>query len=207
MAKSLRDRNKKNMETHKIIRGDTEQAIWDEVASDLGNISYPFLYAVNIQEADKSVFLNIEVDMGGGFESGFQSTSLTAPIPIRFSTLSSRISEHKDFRFALHDEDFIDKLGKFFGMEDVETGYEEFDKKLVVKTNDVARVKAVFRNEQTRKVFETIAGFNLHIAFYDQEDKYSSLELTINRDITNVEELRKIYNAFVDVREAFQGSK
>lgn len=194
------------MQTHKIIRGDTEEVIWSQVASDLDNISYPFLYAVNIQEGDKSVFLNIEVDMGGGFESGFQSTSLTAPIPIRFSTLSSRIQEHKDFRFALHDEDFIDKLGKFFGMEDVETGYEEFDKKLIVKTNDVAKVKEVFKNEQTRKLFETVAGFNLHIAHYDQEDKHSSLELTINRDITNVEELRKVYDAFVDVREAFQGN-
>lgn len=194
------------MQTHKIIRGDTEEVIWSQVASDLDNISYPFLYAVNIQEGDKSVFLNIEVDMGGGFESGFQSTSLTAPIPIRFSTLSSRIQEHKDFRFALHDEDFIDKLGKFFGMEDVETGYEEFDKKLIVKTNNVAKVKEVFKNEQTRKLFETVAGFNLHIAHYDQEDKHSSLELTINRDITNVEELRKVYDAFVDVREAFQGN-
>lgn len=194
------------MEKQKIIKGNSDAEIWNQVRADLGDISYPFMYSADIQHNDKSVFLNIEIDLGGGFESGFQSTSLTAPVPIQFTTLSSRINEHKGFRFALHDEDFIDKVGKFFGMEDVKTGYLEFDKKLVVKTNDIERVKEVFADEQTRKVFQTLPGFNLHIAYYDHEDRHSSLELTIDRDITNVEELHKIYDAFINVLNAFEFS-
>ncbi len=104
----------------------------------------------------------------------------------------------------MHDEDFIDKLGKFFGMEDIETGYAEFDKKIVVKTNDPEKVKTVFADEQTRKVFQTLSGFDLHVAYYDHEDRHSSLELTIDRDITNVEELHRIYDAFKNVLEAFE---
>jgi hypothetical protein len=193
------------MEKQKIIKG-SDVEIWDQVKADMDDISYPFIYNANIENNNKSVFLNIEIDLGGGFESGIQSTSFTTPVPIQFTTLSARINENKGFRFALHDEDFIDKVGKFFGMEDVRTGYVEFDKKLVVKTNDIERVKEVFADEQTRKVFETLPGFNLHIAYYDHEDKHSSLELTIDRDITNVEELRKIYDAFINVLEAFEFS-
>lgn len=196
------------MEKYKIVRGQSETDIWNQIKEDIDNIEYPFVYGADIQDEQKSVFLNIESDLGGGFESGFQATSLTAPVPIQFTTLSSRLNEHKSFRFALHDEDFIDKLGKFFGMEDVKTGYTEFDKKLIVKTNDVEKVKAVFANEQTRTVFQTLGGFNLHIAHYDHgDDKHSALELSIDRDITNIEELHRIYNAFADVLEAFEYSR
>lgn len=193
------------MENYKIIKGNTDSEIWEQVRKDLDTISYPFVYWINIQLNEHSVFLNIETDPGGGFESGFQSTTLTAPVPVQFTTLSTRINESKNFRFALHNEDFIDKLGKFFGMEDVKIGYPEFDKKLIVKTNDAGRIKAVFADEETRKLFQSLNGFNLHIAYYDDEpDKHAALELDIDRDITNVEELQRIFNAFVNVLEAFE---
>lgn len=151
--------------------------------------------------------MNIEVDLGRGFESGFQATSFIAPVPIQFTTFSSRINETKNFRFALHDEDFIDKVGKFFGMEDVKIGYPEFDKKIIVKTNDVEKTKAIFSDEEARKLFESLGGFNLHIAYYENEnDKHASLELSIDREIVNVDELHRIYNAFVKVLDAFEYS-
>ena len=192
------------MEKYKIIRGNTEEEMWNQVKQDLAEIAYPYVYDANVMENDKTVFLSIQADLGGGFESGFQSTSFTAPVAIQFTTLTSRVKEEKGFRFALHDEDFIDKVGKFFGMEDVKTGYPEFDKKLIVKTNDIDKVKTVFSNEETRKTFQSLGGFNLHIAYYDHNDKHSSLELTIDRDITNVEELRSIYKAFISVIDVLE---
>ena len=191
------------MEKYKIIQGIGED-IWNEVKADLDSISYPFVYNINIRENERSVFLNIEVDLGGGFESGFQSTSLTAPVPIQFTTLASRLTENRNFRFAVHDEDFIDKVGKFFGMEDIKTGYPEFDKKLVVKTNDPEKVKELFANKETRDLFQSLGGFNLHIANYDHDDRHSSLELTIDRAVTDAAQLHKIYIAFVRVLEVFE---
>lgn len=195
------------MEKYKVIRGDEEQQIWDQVKQDLDNINYPFVYGANIQHQEKTVFLSIEVDLGGGFESGFQTTSLTAPVPVQFTALSSRLDTDKEFRFVLHDEDFIDKVGKFFGMEDVHTGYEEFDKKLIVKTNDIERVKKIFADPETRKLFISLGSFNLHIAHYEQDEPHSALELTIDRDITNVEDLKHVYNAFLKVLESFEVSR
>lgn len=195
------------MEKYKVIRGEQEQEIWDQVKQDLENISYPFVYGVNIQHREKTVFISIEVDLGGGFESGFQTTSLTAPVPVQFTAMSSRMEADRDFRFVLHDEDFIDKVGKFFGMEDVLIGYEEFDKKLVVKTNDIERVKKIFADPETRKIFVTLGSFNLHIAHYDHDEPHSALELTIDRDITNVEDLKRIYHAFLQVLQSFEVSR
>ncbi len=91
------------MENYKIVRGQSEEDIWNQINSDLGNIEYPFVYGADIRQDEKSVFLNIEADIAGGFESGFQATSLTAPVPIQFTTFSSRLNEPKSFRFALHD--------------------------------------------------------------------------------------------------------
>ena len=192
------------MENYKIISGEKEDEIWSQVRSDLANIAYPFVYHANIRENDRIVSLTIEVDLGGGLESGFQYTSLTAPVPLQFTTMTSRLNQNKDFRFVLHDEDFIDKVGKFFGMEDVQIGYPEFDKKLIVKTNNSEKVKEIFADDQTRKLFETLGSFNMHISHYDHEDKHSILELTIDRDITNAEELHKIYNVFIHVLNSFE---
>ena len=193
------------MTKYKIIKADEDSGIWEQIRKDLESMEFPFSYSVNVQDNGKTVFLNIEVDPGGGFESGFQTTSLTAPIPLQFTTLSSRLqSTNQELRFALHNEDFIDKLGKFFGMEDVITGYKEFDNKLIVKTNDPEKVKKAFADEATRRVFETLGEFNLHIVYYEQPDKHASLELSIDREITNTEELKKVYDAFVNVIDALE---
>ena len=192
------------MEKHKIITGETEDEIWKQISADLADISYPLMYNANIRYNDKTVFLNIENDPGGGFESGFQSTIFTAAIPVHLTFFSSQLDEQKGFRLALHDENFIDKLGKFFGIEDVQTGFEEFDKKLIIKTNDVEKVRILFADEKVREVFQMLGSFNLHVAHYDHVDRHSALELTIDRDILNIEELRKIYIAFVSVLNAFE---
>ncbi len=193
------------MNKYKIIKAGEEGGIWDQIKKDLDTMEFPFSYSANVQDNDRTLFLNIEVDPGGGFESGFQTTSLTTPIPLQFTTLSARLqSNNKELRFVLHNEDFIDKLGKFFGIEDVITGFEEFDNKLIVKTNDAERIKAVFADEATRRVFETLGEFNLHIVYYEQPDKHAALELNIDREITNTEELHKVYDAFLNVINALE---
>ena len=198
------------MKQYKVIAAIEGQEVWAQVKKDLSDITYPFVYNVNIQQDGHTVFLAIEADPAAGFESGFQATSLTAPMPIQFTVFTSRLVgiDSNKFRFALHDEDFIDKVGKFFGMEDVRTGYKEFDKKLVVKTNDGERVKKIFEKEATRSLFEGLGGFDIHIAYYDdQEDKHCSLELSINSFITDATELEKIYCAFTDVLKGIEATK
>src|SRR5258708_35511841 len=104
------------METVKIIKGNTEQEVWSEIEKDL-NADEIDHYQVLIKQGNKDIALVIDIDLGGGFEGGSE-----------YAMLKSTVLITDDFKFAIHDEGFIDEVGKFFGMQDVETGYSELDK-------------------------------------------------------------------------------
>lgn len=118
------------MDNANIISGRTEDEVWQQINSWFLANPDPLEYTAIIEQEKRKVVLDIDIDLGGGFESGFETT-----------TLSAELKTASNFRFAVHEQHFSDEIGKFFGMEDVEIGYNEFDKKLIVKTNDPIRVK------------------------------------------------------------------
>src|ERR1700739_216231 len=99
------------MEQTKMISGNNEDEIWQQITAGLKDDS-TLEYHVIIKQQERTVLLDIYIYPGGGFESGYEFTKLTSQI----------LQEH-DFRFALHHEDFVDKMGKLLGMEDVIIGY------------------------------------------------------------------------------------
>jgi len=115
------------MEDQRIISGKNEQEVWPLIEANLNTDEYT--YDVLIEQGGKRIQLYIDIDPGGGFEGGSELTQIKAPLPVS-----------NEFRFAIHHQGFIDSLGKFFGMQDVETGYPEFDKKVLVETNDKEKV-------------------------------------------------------------------
>ena len=94
----------------------------------------------------------IDIDPGGGFETGSAVTFLMAPVALA-----------QDFRLTLHHQGLIDTAGKFFGMEDVVIGYPEFDEALIVKTNDRERTRRIFSDASVRGVFRSLRAFALHL--------------------------------------------
>ena len=195
------------MQTPVTLDATNEQELWNQIGSDLrSNNETPFQYAANINRNGKVISLMIDIDPGGGFEGSMETTLLSAPVPVQFTSLKSDIADKPNFRFVLHDESFIDKVGKFFGMEDIETGFAEFDKKIIIKTNDPSRLATIFGDAPTRHVFEKLGSFRLEIAHYEHENNKASLELMIDRGITSPEELRPVFDAFVQVLEGLEKS-
>jgi hypothetical protein len=181
------------MEQITIISGNTEDELWQKVTEGLNNDEL-LEYEVTLDLAGKKVLLDIDIDPGGGFESGYEFTRLTAGL-----------ANNNDFNFAIHHEGFIDTMGKFFGMEDIEIGYPEFDKKLIVKTNDAERVKTIFSDDDVRDTFQSLTEFTLHIANKDIEgEKEAFLELEIQKGVTDPNELRKIYHSFFSLFTALE---
>lgn len=182
------------MNNENLIIGNSEDEIWKQVSEQFEQSPDPLEYTAVIEHDGHRIALDIDIDLGGGFESGYETTTLTAPL-----TTSS------DFRFAIHEEHFTDEIGKFFGMQDVVTGYDEFDKKLVIRTNDEAKVKEIFTEGSARAVFESLENFSFgihthHIA--DSSQKQPFLELIIETGITDINTLRTIYKAFLSVLTA-----
>src|SRR5436853_444815 len=101
------------MSEEKSISGNSEEEIWRQLDKDLSGENLLEYHAI-IRHDNHEINLNIDIDMGGGFEGGYAETSLIAVLPP---------ADH--FRFAIHREHFTDEIGKFFGMQDVKVGHPE----------------------------------------------------------------------------------
>ena len=174
------------MEQYKTINGATDEEIWQKITADLTEDTLD--YTAVIEKQDRQVLLAIDIDLGGGFESGYATTTLSAPV-----------TDSTDFKFALHKEHFIDEVGKFFGMQDVVIGFEEFDKKVVVKSTDETRVKSILTDEQVRQTLVELPDFTFEITGHDDQPDKRQLRLNIEEGITDAQLLRTIYATFTRV--------
>ncbi len=175
------------MKEKKIITGKDIDEVWQKVSADMGFNELLLEYSVMIIQQSREILLEIDIDPGGGFESGYETTKI-----------SSRLQNVTDFKFAIHHQGFIDEIGKFFGMQDVITGNPEFDKEVIVKTNDEEKIKSLFSDENITSVFQDLANFTFHTSPHHVSENAEGtfLELNIEEGITDPAVLRKIYNAF-----------
>ena len=169
----------------KLITGQTTEEIWEQINSDFATIEDLNDYHIVIEQAGRHITLDIDIDFGGGFEGGYEITALTAPLSAT------------SFRFAIHPQDFLYEIGKLFGVQDVAIGYPEFDKNVIVKTNDEFKVKQLFADNKIREIFQSLSGYSLSIT--EDEDDRVILELNIQRGITDAAELLPIYSAFYQI--------
>ncbi|MBC7425803.1 MAG: hypothetical protein H7321_04640 [Bacteroidia bacterium] len=174
------------MEESKVISGSTEQEIWSQLQADLFTdiLNYNAVLKLN----GKEVSFYMDIDLGGGFEGGSEFMQFKAPI-------------HKSspFRFAIHDKNFVDVIGKFFGMMDVEVGYEDLDKHLIIKTNEEQKVRALFADQGIREAFTLLTSFDCGIHMHHSNGtptKQAFLELHSNQVLKEPAEFRKIFDAF-----------
>jgi hypothetical protein len=178
------------MQEERHISGHNEDQVWAQVHSDLSQNPELLQYRALLEQQSKTVLLDIDIDLGGGFEGGFATTIFSASFPNR-----------QGFRFALHKEGFLDEVGKFFGMQDVAIGYPDFDDRILVKTNDEARIRTMLTDATTRQVLLSLEDFTFEIVLPDEDpdEQDSTLELIIEEGITDPDRLRQIYRVFFGV--------
>ncbi|WP_426669799.1 hypothetical protein ACPPVU_00875 [Mucilaginibacter sp. McL0603] len=181
------------METTKIIKGNTEQDVWSQIEQDL-NIDEIEHYEVLIKQGNKDIEFIVDIDLGGGFEGGSQYAMLRSPVLV-----------NSNFKFAIHNEGFIDEVGKFFGMQDVETGYEELDKHLVIKTNDENKVRRIFASDTVRNIFIALDSFHCGIHTHNDDGAQQHfLELYVDENVEDLLVLKSLYKAFYNLLIAIE---
>lgn len=184
------------MEPDKIYTGHTEDEIWQQLRADINEDTLGY-QALIIQGAKQINFL-IDIDPGGGFESGYAITSFTSPLT------------DTNFKFIAHDKDFVDEIGKLLGMQDVEVGFPELDDHLIIKTNNEDKIKSLFAMPAVIAAFTTLANFDFGIKLHSVEDsdqKQAFLELNIQDGITDSKILRQLYHAFCEVLDKLEQRK
>ncbi|PIQ21771.1 MAG: hypothetical protein COW65_07125 [Cytophagales bacterium CG18_big_fil_WC_8_21_14_2_50_42_9] len=177
------------MQEEKIISGRNEDEVWQQLHQELTQNPDLLQYRAQINQQNKTIHLDIDIDLGGGFEGGYATT-----------IFSAAFRNPDGYRFAIHEEDFFDDLGKFFGMQDVVIGYPDFDKAFIIKTNDESRVRTIFADNEARSALLSLKDFTFEIVLTesdtDQDGNDSLLELIIEEGITDPVQLRQIYRVF-----------
>jgi hypothetical protein len=174
------------MTERKTIAGDAQE-IWHQINTDFVTGNDLHNYQVTLQYGDRNIDLDIVSSPGGSEEGGYDITTLSAPL-------------HADthFGFEIHPEDFLNKIGKIFGGEDVVLGYPEFDSNVIVKTNNARLLKRIFAAPEIREVFQSLSGYSFGIRKDDKKEE-SYLELMVQRSLINATELKRVYDAFCHV--------
>src|SRR5882757_3247211 len=112
------------MKRKNIIKASTEDQIYKQLTAGLKKYSIPDDYSVWIHQGSTKIFLQIDIDLGGGFESGISFTRFTAPV-----------IHTAGFIFTIRSEGLLEKVEKLFGMKDIIIGYPAFDKKFMIRSN------------------------------------------------------------------------
>lgn len=93
----------------------------------------------------------------------------------------------KQFNFSIRNEDFMDKISKYFGQNDVEIDNKKFDSNFYIETNEPEVTKKFLDSKITNWLEET------SIAYFDFNSTKSKNTLTLfcsinEMDITKIEE-------------------
>lgn len=173
------------MQHDKLIKGESIDQVCAQIQADFAADELLTDYHVVINQEGKAIQLDIDIDLGGGFESGYETTTLTA------------ILHDTPFRFAIHPQDFLYEIGKLFGVQDVTIGYPDFDEKVIVKTNDEEDVKSLFADKSIRELYQNLDDYLLSVT--ENENYQVILEFTIQRGITDAAEMQKMYTSFYKI--------
>jgi len=140
---------------------------WEKIADEFGgkfkllatkndnrNLFYQAINPNNIDHIE-TVSYSIEVKIPFLGENILIKTSEYVTTKFSFETLKN------DFSFSISNEDYLDKIGKFFGSKETQIEQPDFDKKFLIDTNESNKLKD-FLDFKIRTWLE-----NLSIAYFD----------------------------------------
>ena len=138
--------------------GPSRKEIWQQLSNEIEAeyIDGGFWKGDKIQIYHGQWIVTLDTYVQSTGNSGITYTRLRAPYV------------NKDgFRFTIYRKNFFSDLGKFFGMQDVEVGYPEFDEAFIIKGNDQAKLRALFADERIRQLIEMQP--TIHLTVKDDE--------------------------------------
>lgn len=182
------------MDTSRIFRASSETALWQQVAADLAQQPDLFDYRADLYENEYHVRLEYDIDLGGGFEGGYELTTLTADLPADTT-----------FHFALHEQDWVHEIGKLLGLQDVEVGDAELDSAFIITTNQAEVLRPLLLQPEVRATLLRHPAGRLALAPASPEQGVPvQLTFSEERALTDSNELQEIYHALLLVLRRLQ---
>jgi hypothetical protein len=73
------------------------------------------------------------------------------------------INLKNNYKLEIYKEGFIRKIEKFFGAQDIQIGYPEFDKAFTIKSNNEFKTKTLLQNKNLRDIIASQKDINIQI--------------------------------------------
>ncbi len=182
------------MEIIRTFSGETEAELWEQIATDMEEQGDILEYAAEVKQQDRTIYFKIDIDLGGGFEGGYETTTFITTLPTQPA-----------LRFHIHPEDWVSEIGKFLGMEDVQLGFPRFDKVYIVKTNQPETLKALFADDEIRATLRELEKCDLKLTTSEENEvETTSLSLFFESGITNPPVLQAIYHLMLTLADKIE---
>ena len=122
-----------------------------------------------------------------------------------FTRIQSPYINKDGFRFRIYRTGFVTGVGKMFGVEDLEVGYEQFDKDFVIQANDPYKLELLLENEKIRHLISLQPNIELQVKDDFSWFKKSSikdvddLHFEVRGVIKNLQHLKWLFMLFAEI--------
>ena len=115
-----------------------------------------------------------------------------------------------DFRFEIFKEGFFATIGKYFGMEDIEIEDKIFDDTFVLKSKNLDKIKALFKDEDIKNDFLALSSLSqFQVKVKDDEGYFGQhfpegvdeLYLEVVGIIKDIAQLKILFKLFAEIMD------
>ncbi len=120
----------------------------------------------------------------------------------KYTRLRATYVNRDGFSFKIYREGFFSKLGKYFGMEDFEVGFDRFDKDFIIQGNDYYKLIQFLENEKLRQLIQRQADVRLEVIdnegifVHKYPENVDKLEFIASGVIKDVKKLVLLFELF-----------
>ena len=136
------------------IFGPSKKEIWKSLSDQIGSefIEGGFFSADKVVAHVKDWTVTLDTYTVSTGKSSTTYTRMRAPYV------------NKDgFRFKIYRKGIFSEIGKFFGGQDVDIGFPQFDEDFIIKGNDEQKLRTLFANSKIRELIEFQHNIRLEI--------------------------------------------
>lgn len=131
-------------------------------------------------------------------------TVSTGKMVMVFTRLRAPYINPDGFRFTIYRRGFFSDIGKFFGMQDIRIGHDEFDRDFIIKGTDEGRLRSLFSNSKIRDFIA--AQPQIHLTVKDHEGYFGpefppdtdELYFTVGGIIKDKARLKALFDLFAE---------
>jgi hypothetical protein len=183
----------------RTLFGPSRDEIWTALRAQIGGEVQPGGFwkgdRLQVQSGDWTLTLDeyTTAVMAGKVTIPMFHTRMRAPFP-----------NPSGFRFSIHRASVFSTIASYLGMQDIQTGYPEFDEDFVIKGNNEATVKVLCGSQQFRALVS--AQPSLHLSVRDDDGWFGTkyppsvdvLVFDVAEQIREVERLKGLYDVFAE---------